>query len=597
MSDEQVQSDLHTTERLNFLRLSSILVEDGTVCIRQIFDKLVENLPEWLQRMKSKLAKSGIYKDAWKKLYPDNPADNPPSSANFDLTLLLKLLRNRLVDDSSATKMPKNQYENLRKSLNDLRVKRNGLYGHVTSCCIETELYDKEYAELHKLLVEQLPKYSGCTPPDIERWTRISLTDAMVASRQQEIRELTENDQSVMLALAEKLTKEIQNARTENNTIRSAIGKKLEGLCGDVQWLMVASRRGEDTENRLGASVGRLVDAIANVDGLQSSLFKVLSRLDDEEFIRGPLNDIRDQLTQHFDTSLAEHGREMKQSHGDHAAAVIGDLTKVIVENTGKVIDRVDQVDQKLVTLSDATVGKEAAEKERKRKEEADMVYNCLSQLEQHRDVLAASIAPRTTVEQMLNKFGSSKLDAVDLELRRQLEESVPPRQPLASAEKSARKLLDVVASNPRRLYALFSDSVVPTHARLLLYCDGLRWLLKTESRSEDTAKNQGQSITSSTDTGGKNGTTENSGRNKQSYGMIKNYKNIVETMNSRLVLDHTGSVRFFEQRDRSYIQSRDHLSSQLLLNAMKDKSVEQFEFFIEVLKETGQQEVASMFE
>jgi hypothetical protein len=425
MADQEIPPDLYTTEKLNFLRLSSILIDEGTPCVRQIFDKSLKGLPlpTFLERKKTKL-KSLVGKESRKKLYPENP-DEVPISINFDLTLLFVLLKEMPDKDKNNGEKKLNaelfkdlsqeQRNELLDILDKLRDKRNGLYAHKTSCRIETELYNKELQELREILVNQLPKY-GCDTPNIDRWTtaHIASSDDEVTSRQVKLRKLTENDKSDMLIVAEQLIKNI--------TMSLAMDKELEGLCGEVAEQLQASSQGKDTDNSLGASVGRLVDMLVSRNPrMQNSLFQLLSRLD------GPLNDFGDKLKKEFENYM----------------------------------DTMKQTEQKSDILSDANPDEEAEKKERKWK----------------------------------------------------------------------------------------------------------------ENEEEDDNGNQYREA------------------------MVNNFSKIVKSMDSGLVLDHPSSVHIFNQQERDYIQSRGQLSNGLLLNVMEHKLVNKIKLFIEVLKGTGQPDVAYMVE
>jgi hypothetical protein len=351
MADEEVTSDPYTTEKLNFFRLSSILIDDGTQSVFEILVNLVTDLPKWLKNMK-KVVEKCVYKPAFRTLYPDDPPEKYPSSANFDLTVLFTLLLDKRVNYELVNVLKPTDWKNLQGILEKLRTKRNSLYAHVRSCSIETALYDKEYQELHVILVDELPKF-GCHAPNLERWTERPILLDEVTRLAQKVRELIENDRDNMMIVGELLTKEIEKARAENVTMSSAIDVKLVVLCEEFAVLAEASRRGEDDMNRLGSSVGRLVDVMGGIAEFKNSVSELLLKLDDENLIRGPLNDIQVQLKQHFDLNLA--------AQRENTAVVVGDLTRVIEENTNKVIDSVKQIEGKhscvLPTMMQTTKG------------------------------------------------------------------------------------------------------------------------------------------------------------------------------------------------------------------------------------------------
>lgn len=85
------------SKEVYFLRLQLLLTELGTDCLRQVFDKVIPpaDLHRELQNNRIKvneLKKKGrITKKQEKLLYPTTA---PPSSENFDISLLITLLRN-----------------------------------------------------------------------------------------------------------------------------------------------------------------------------------------------------------------------------------------------------------------------------------------------------------------------------------------------------------------------------------------------------------------------------------------------------------------------------------------------------------------------
>jgi hypothetical protein len=86
-----------------------------------------------------------------------------------------------------------------------------------------------------------------------------------------------------MLVLAEHLTK---NAKAENTSWSLEKSEKLKNLCKEVEVHVKASRRGEDMGNLLGASVGQLVDAIADISGVNYLQSQLLLGLNNEPVMR-----------------------------------------------------------------------------------------------------------------------------------------------------------------------------------------------------------------------------------------------------------------------------------------------------------------------
>jgi vacuolar-type H+-ATPase subunit F/Vma7 len=254
---------------------------------------------------------------------------------------------------------------------------------------METQVYKKEYEELRDILVNQLPKY-GCDPPNIDRWNRVRLSLSDAERRQQQIRELTENDPNDMLAMGQKLTNEIRTVKAENAGWGLALGKKLDELYEKVEKLIVASQGGNDLENHLGPSVGQLISEIAGINGLKKPLFQLLSGLHDEK----RLTTFRDQLKEHVDHSLAMQTQDIK---------------KEIKESTEPIANQLKEVTQILHSFSQASNGKEAVKEKEKETGDADLV-----------DVSHASNGQEAVKEQK-NRNGDADLDddlsTINLEL------------------------------------------------------------------------------------------------------------------------------------------------------------------------------------
>jgi hypothetical protein len=161
------------TEICNYSHWSYIIFHGGLQCVRQLLDKLIGSdikLAEWLKRMQRKYPKISAFKDASNRLHLDNSNQNPPTSDNFDLTLLFKLLNVGLSDkseDKLGKTLKEDERENLKEILKDLKKKRNAC-AHMTSYRMKTEEYNKEVEELNEILVKKLSKYN--CKPDMSCW-------------------------------------------------------------------------------------------------------------------------------------------------------------------------------------------------------------------------------------------------------------------------------------------------------------------------------------------------------------------------------------------------------------------------------------------
>ena len=141
------------SSRLNLGRVSRLLIDKGSVALRNVLHKIYppSTLPAILKAEKPTLwqirRRRVLSQHSWDLLFPASGA--APDSNNFDITLLSVLLRNVCRLSPPATgwdKMP--PVADISNSADIVRIKlfRNKVFGHITS----TQMDDAKFEELWK---------------------------------------------------------------------------------------------------------------------------------------------------------------------------------------------------------------------------------------------------------------------------------------------------------------------------------------------------------------------------------------------------------------------------------------------------------------
>ncbi|XP_022808222.1 NLR family CARD domain-containing protein 3-like [Stylophora pistillata] len=151
-----------TKETINYARLCRLLVDVGTQVLRYTFDAI--HSPEELHTVLNRnpehadlqsLRKKGILNPTqWGKLYP--ATSSPVSSADFDITLLMVLLRN-----ICGLVPPNTGWDNLppaadmSKEANIARLKyyRNTVYGHASQASVDDAKFNSYWQDISNAIV------------------------------------------------------------------------------------------------------------------------------------------------------------------------------------------------------------------------------------------------------------------------------------------------------------------------------------------------------------------------------------------------------------------------------------------------------------
>ncbi|XP_078381142.1 uncharacterized protein LOC144663922 isoform X2 [Oculina patagonica] len=180
-----------TKETANYARLCRLLVDVGSQALRDTFDKIhpPTRLHAVLTSHLVKAALQSLYKGKrkilnptqWGKLYPADPST--VSSANFDVTLLIVLLRNICGLSPPLTGWDDLPPATATSTADDIaRVKfyRNTVYGHATQASVNDGSFNNYWQEIRDTPLRLSPGYAAdidklkndCMDPDIEEHYR-----------------------------------------------------------------------------------------------------------------------------------------------------------------------------------------------------------------------------------------------------------------------------------------------------------------------------------------------------------------------------------------------------------------------------------------
>lgn len=151
-----------TKETTNYARLCRLLVDVGTVVVRETFDRKHsgENLCTVLSRKKTQsalesLRARGILNPLqWDKLYPT--VKSSVSSRDFDITLLMVLLRNICGLAPPATgwdALPPASDTTLQADLARIKHYRNTVYGHASQASVDGALFNRYWKDIQRVLL------------------------------------------------------------------------------------------------------------------------------------------------------------------------------------------------------------------------------------------------------------------------------------------------------------------------------------------------------------------------------------------------------------------------------------------------------------
>lgn len=164
MDAASVNIQAFTKETTNYARLCRLLVVQGTQVLRDTFDKIhpPERLHDSLSSHRVRASLELLYKGKhkilnptqWGKLYPSTHSS--VSSRNFDITLLMVLLRNISGLKPPATgwnSPPPATDTSTEADITRLRVFRNEVYGHGSKASVDDLTFDGYWQDIQQTLI------------------------------------------------------------------------------------------------------------------------------------------------------------------------------------------------------------------------------------------------------------------------------------------------------------------------------------------------------------------------------------------------------------------------------------------------------------
>ena len=143
-------------EKVNFTRLSRLLVDKGTEALRNTFDGIhaPASLPAVLNAYKTCFIKLKVINNSqWNLLYP--PSGDPPDSKTFDVTLLTVLFRNICgFPKTGWSVMPVDTDRSTQANIVRIKSYRNEVYAHVTSTQVDNATFESLWQKISQALIE-----------------------------------------------------------------------------------------------------------------------------------------------------------------------------------------------------------------------------------------------------------------------------------------------------------------------------------------------------------------------------------------------------------------------------------------------------------
>ena len=164
MASASVNTHASTKQTTNYARLCRLLVDVGSQALRDIFDKIhpPTRLHDMLSSHHVRHSLEMLYKGKhniltstqWGKLYPSCPS--PVSSQNFDITLLMVLLRNFSGFKPPATGWnmpPPATNTSTEADIIRLRVFRDEIYDHARKAYVEDHAFNEYWQDIQQTLI------------------------------------------------------------------------------------------------------------------------------------------------------------------------------------------------------------------------------------------------------------------------------------------------------------------------------------------------------------------------------------------------------------------------------------------------------------
>ena len=153
-----------TRENVNYARLCRLLIDVGSKVLRDTFDGIhpPANLPAILSgtqeesKLKSLKKKKVLNATQWGELYPATPST--VSSSNFDITLLMILLRNICglsppISTGSWDKLPPASDNGIEDNIARIKYYRNSVYGHAPNASVDDPTFNMLWQDISNAIL------------------------------------------------------------------------------------------------------------------------------------------------------------------------------------------------------------------------------------------------------------------------------------------------------------------------------------------------------------------------------------------------------------------------------------------------------------
>ncbi|XP_068734574.1 NLR family CARD domain-containing protein 3-like [Montipora capricornis] len=235
-------------ETMNYARLCRLLVDVGTQALRDTFDaihppatlhKILSGAHPTLQSLRTK----GILNPTqWGKLYPTAPSS--VSSASFDITLLMVLLRNICsfsppASTGSWDKLPPSYDNSTEANIARIKYYRNGVYGHASQASIDDVTFNMLWHDISNTL---LALGSGTIYANAISRLKTECMDPDFEEHYRELLKQWKKDDDNTKETLEELKEMLKQLKSDEDSTKHKLGQ-VEAMSG---------RSLQNNENRVG---------------------------------------------------------------------------------------------------------------------------------------------------------------------------------------------------------------------------------------------------------------------------------------------------------------------------------------------------------
>ncbi|KAL9965620.1 hypothetical protein ACROYT_G029447 [Oculina patagonica] len=344
-----------TKEMTNYARLCRLLVDVGSQALRDTFDGIhppaglhlvLARHPEHatLQTLRTRRI---LNPTQWGKLYPTIPSS--VSSASFDITLLMVLLRNICGLHAPATgwdSLP--PPADTSKEANIARVKyyRNTVYGHASQASVDDATLNTYWQDISNALVALGGASYGaainklkieCMDPDTEEHYRELLKqwkkdEDNIKDKLDEIEELLKELKEEKGNIEDKLGEVEGNIKDKLEQVE----KQVKNVSVKMNNLREAQGTSQDTEN-IKEKLDQMGSQVKNINEKLDSL---TGSSQDEDKIRNDLQQMKSEIgniSDKLDTLMAQRQETMDEENGK-------DKLEQMKDETGKIREKLDDI-------------------------------------------------------------------------------------------------------------------------------------------------------------------------------------------------------------------------------------------------------------